>query len=88
MPLTVAPFASGSLNPTMDAILCASLLIHSHMGFQGVIVDYLPMKRVPFWRNFASWGLKGATLLAAVGLYEFETNDVGLTEGIKRVWKA
>lgn len=22
------------------------------------------------------------------GYYEFETNDVGLTEGIKRIWKA
>lgn len=23
-----------------------------------------------------------------IGLYEFETNDVGLTEAIKRVWHA
>jgi len=29
-----------------------------------------------------------ATLLVGVGLYEFETNDVGLTEAIKRIWRA
>jgi succinate dehydrogenase (ubiquinone) membrane anchor subunit len=33
IPLTVAPFAAGSLNPTLDALLCASILIHSHIGF-------------------------------------------------------
>jgi succinate dehydrogenase (ubiquinone) membrane anchor subunit len=36
IPLTVAPFAAGSLNPTLDALLCASILIHSHIGFEYV----------------------------------------------------
>ena len=36
VPLTVIPFAAGSLNPTMDALLCASILIHSHIGFEYV----------------------------------------------------
>lgn len=34
VPLTIAPFASGSLNPTLDAVLVFTLIIHSHMGFQ------------------------------------------------------
>lgn len=34
IPLTVAPFAGGSFNPVMDAVLCGTLIIHSHMGFQ------------------------------------------------------
>lgn len=34
------------------------------------------------------WTLVIATLLAGVGLYEFETNDVGITEAIKRIWRA
>lgn len=34
IPLTIAPFAAGSLNPIMDAILCAGIIIHSHIGFQ------------------------------------------------------
>lgn len=107
IPLTIAPFASGSLNPALDATLCALILIHSHIGFEyatcpkadnlhilllslfrSIIIDYVPQKRAPTWRRVFMWGLKAGTLIVAVGLYEFETNDVGLTEAIKRIWHA
>lgn len=104
MPLTVAPFAAGTLNPTTDAILCATILIHSHIGFQyeenhrlqksfadtarSIIIDYIPLKRLPKTRALFWWGLRAATLTVAVGLYEFETNDVGLTEAVTRIWMA
>ncbi|KAI1958968.1 hypothetical protein LOZ59_003277 [Ophidiomyces ophidiicola] len=88
VPLTLAPFAAGSLNPVTDAILCGALVLHSHIGFQALIVDYLPQRRVPKTRAFCIWTLRLATLTVAVGLYEFETNDVGVTEAIKRIWKA
>ncbi|EFY86474.1 succinate dehydrogenase cytochrome b small subunit precursor [Metarhizium acridum CQMa 102] len=88
VPLTIAPFASGSLNPTMDAVLCSAVLIHSHIGFQSVIIDYIPKRRYPGLRKLFWWGLNAATVVVGVGLYEFETNDVGVTEAIKRVWKA
>lgn len=102
--MTVAPFAAGTLNPVTDAILCATILIHSHIGFQyvehhglgksladgarSVIIDYIPSRRLPKTRALFWWGLRAATLTVAVGLYEFETNDVGLTEAIKRIWMA
>jgi len=88
VPLTITPFATGSLSPVMDSVLLAALLIHSHIGFQACIIDYFPEKRVPKTRALAKWSLRAATLAVAVGLYEFETNDVGVTEAIKRVWKA
>ena len=88
VPLTIAPFAAGSLNPTMDAILCSGILLHSHMGFQQVIIDYIPNRSHPGLRKLFWWGLNAATLTVGLGLYEFETNDVGVTEAIKRVWKA
>ncbi|KAH6634188.1 CybS-domain-containing protein [Chaetomium sp. MPI-SDFR-AT-0129] len=88
IPLTVAPFAAGSLNPTLDAILCATILIHSHTGFQNVIIDYLPQKRTPRARKFFMWGLNAATAVVGLALYEFETTDVGITETIKRIWAA
>jgi succinate dehydrogenase (ubiquinone) membrane anchor subunit len=72
----------------MDAVLCAAILIHSHMGFQSIIIDYIPAKRLPKVRMTFWWGLNAATLLVGIGLYEFETNDVGITEAIKRVWQA
>ncbi|RKF64915.1 Succinate dehydrogenase cytochrome b small subunit, mitochondrial [Erysiphe neolycopersici] len=88
IPLTISPFTAGSLNPAMDAILCAAILIHSHIGFEAVIVDYLPRKRVPNARLFFWWALRAATVGVGVGLYEFETNDIGITAAISRIWKA
>ncbi|KAL4818613.1 CybS-domain-containing protein [Aspergillus spinulosporus] len=88
IPLTIAPFAAGSLNPVTDAVLCSLLVLHSHVGFQASIIDYFPARRVPKTSTFLNWLLRGFTLTTAVGLYELETNDVGLTETIKRVWKA
>ncbi|KAL1955063.1 hypothetical protein VTO42DRAFT_9052 [Malbranchea cinnamomea] len=88
IPLTIAPFAGGSLNPVMDAVLCGALVIHSHIGFQACITDYFPTWRVPNIRIFLKWLLRACTLAVSVGLYEFETNDVGLTEAIKRIWTA
>ena len=43
----------------------------------------MPKTRVFFW-----WALRAATVMVGVGLYEFETNDVGVTEAIKRIWVA
>ncbi|KAI0121215.1 CybS-domain-containing protein [Xylariales sp. AK1849] len=88
IPLTVAPFAAGSLNPALDASLCALMVVHSHMGFQSIFIDYIPNSRFPTARKLFMWGLNAATVLVGIGLYEFETNDVGVTEAIKRVWKA
>ena len=88
IPLTIAPFAAGSLNPLTDALLCGMILIHSHIGFESIVIDYIPRKRLPKTRVLFWWGLRAATVLVGVGLYEFETNDVGLTEAIKKVWTA
>lgn len=43
---------------------------------------------MPGVRKFLMWGLKAATVIVGIGFYEFETNDVGLTEAIKRIWIA
>ncbi|CAG8983037.1 hypothetical protein HYALB_00010164 [Hymenoscyphus albidus] len=88
VPLTIAPFAAGSLNPMTDALICGTILLHSHIGFDALITDYLPNRRVPKTKKTFDWGLRLATVVVGVGLYEFETNDVGLTEAIKRIWKA
>jgi succinate dehydrogenase (ubiquinone) membrane anchor subunit len=39
-------------------------------------------------RRLFEWLLRLATLVVGIGFYEFETNDVGITEGVKRIWKA
>lgn len=53
-----------------------------------MIVDYFPSRRVPKTKKALGWVLRGATVLVGVGLYEFETNDIGVTEAIKRIWTA
>ncbi|MCJ1485084.1 membrane anchor subunit of succinate dehydrogenase, Sdh4 [Schaereria dolodes] len=60
-----------------------------HWTFErSCIIDYFPKQRVPKTRKFLDWTLRAATVLVGVGLYEFETNDVGVTEAIKRIWTA
>ena len=88
IPVTLAPFAGGSVHPVADAFLCGLIIIHSHIGFQSVIIDYLPPKRVPKSRVFFDWVLRLGSLVVAYGFYELETNDVGLVETVKRIWHA
>lgn len=51
-------------------------------------MDYIPKRKYPRSVKTARWTLNAATALVLYGLYEFETNDVGITEGVRRVWKA
>jgi hypothetical protein len=39
-------------------------------------------------RRAFMWLLNLATVVVAVGFYEFETNDVGVVETMKRIWHA
>jgi len=88
VPLTVAPFAAGSVHPVTDAALGAAMILHSHIGFQSIIIDYIPRNKYTKSHKATRWALNAGTLLVLYGLYEFETNDVGITEGVKKVWKA
>lgn len=72
----------------MDALLCGTVLLHSHIGFQAVVIDYVPKYRFPGLHKAVMWLLNLATVTVGIGLYEFETNDVGVTEAVKRMWKA
>ncbi|RPB19080.1 hypothetical protein L211DRAFT_863739 [Terfezia boudieri ATCC MYA-4762] len=72
---------TGSLHPIIDAVLAATVvIIHSHIRFQ-----YRTMSGL---HRFMHWFLNGCTTLVLLGRYEFVSNDVGITEAIKRIWKA
>ncbi|KAK4555876.1 membrane anchor subunit of succinate dehydrogenase, Sdh4 [Recurvomyces mirabilis] len=88
LPISLAPFAAGSLSPVLDGAFIGMIIIHTYIGFSSIISDYLPSRRVPFWRKLFDYGNMLAVFVVGWGWYEFETNDVGLTEGLKRVWKA
>ncbi|KAF1825476.1 succinate dehydrogenase flavo protein subunit [Dissoconium aciculare CBS 342.82] len=88
IPITILPFAVGSLNPLLDGTLISLIIVHTYIGFQSCITDYLPNWRVPILRKVFDWANVLAVFVVGWGWYEFETNDVGITEAIKRVWTA
>jgi len=88
VPLTMVPFASGSVSPTFDAVLIFGIIVHSHIGFQSIVIDYIPVHKHPTLRRAFMWALNLATLIVGIGFYEFETNDAGVTEAVKRIWHA
>ncbi|EME46794.1 hypothetical protein DOTSEDRAFT_70689 [Dothistroma septosporum NZE10] len=88
IPVTIAPFAAGALNPLLDGTLIGLTLIHTYIGFQSVIIDYIPNWRAKTWRKAFEWLNVLALVIVGWGYYEFETNDVGLTAGIARIWRA
>ncbi|KAF8656460.1 hypothetical protein AX16_002545 [Volvariella volvacea WC 439] len=89
VPLTVAAFATSGTNyPVLDGILGMSLIMHSHIGFDAILVDYVHKRKFPVIGPIASWTLRAATVGALVGVYQFNTNDIGLTELIAKLWAA
>ncbi|KAI9638507.1 CybS-domain-containing protein [Dioszegia hungarica] len=83
-----AAVSTGSAYPIIDGVLAVSLIIHSHIGFDSIVVDYLHPRKFPVIGPMATWALRGLTGLAVWGVYEFNTNDVGLTELVARLWRA
>ncbi|GAA5899453.1 hypothetical protein JCM6882_009120 [Rhodosporidiobolus microsporus] len=79
--------AVSSANPVIDGVLCTALVAHSHMGFDQVLTDYLHPRKFPILGPIASWVLRLATVGVLIGVYQFETNDIGLTELLKKAWK-
>ena len=55
-------------------------------GFDQIFVDYLHDRKFPIIGPACRWGLRVATLGVLVGVYEFNTNDVGLTERTSLLW--
>ncbi|KAM0748327.1 hypothetical protein T439DRAFT_78558 [Meredithblackwellia eburnea MCA 4105] len=84
----VAATAVTSVNPILDGVLSVALVVHSHIGFDAIFVDYLHPRKFPVLGNLTIWLLRLATGGVLVGVYQFNTNDIGLTELIKRLWKA
>ncbi|KAH6906643.1 mitochondrial inner membrane protein [Coprinopsis sp. MPI-PUGE-AT-0042] len=89
VPMTVAAFAtSGSSYPILDGVLGMSLIMHSHFGFDQALIDYVHKRKFPKLAPVATWSLRAATVAAAVGVFQFNTNDIGLVELVAKVWGA
>lgn len=88
VPLMIAPFAGVSLSPVLDASCSALILFHSHLGLESCITDYIPKRVYGSFHNVAIGALFAGTALSLYGIYEMETNDVGLTAAVGKIWNA
>ncbi|OCH87762.1 mitochondrial inner membrane protein [Obba rivulosa] len=89
VPLTVAAFVtSESSYPMLDGLLGVSLVMHSHIGFDALLVDYLHPRKFPLLGPTLTWALRATTVGVLAGVYQFNTQDIGLIELIARVWHA
>lgn len=88
VPLMAVGAVKHGASGILDATLALTLVLHSHIGFTASLDDYLHHRKFPKAGPFASWTLRAATVATLAGIYEFQTNDVGFTELISRVWTA
>ena len=73
-------------HPGIDYALGVLLPFHCHMGFMQVITDYLPKRKFPIFYFISSNGLRLATLLTLYGLYLLNSEDIGITKTVRRLW--
>lgn len=62
--------------------------VHCHIGFGAIITDYLPKRKFPVIYRFSRGILYASTALTIYGLYKYNTEDVGIIEGVKTIWNS
>jgi succinate dehydrogenase (ubiquinone) membrane anchor subunit len=78
IPLIVTPFVTGTGTPVLDALIGSSVVLHSHIGFDAIVTDYVPKRSYPKSAVAFKWGLRAATVAVLLGIYEFQINEVGM----------
>ncbi|OAD69286.1 succinate dehydrogenase flavo protein subunit 4 SDH4 [Phycomyces blakesleeanus NRRL 1555(-)] len=87
VPLIASQLAFGA-SPVTDTLLGVVLPLHLHIGFGACITDYFNTRKTPILNKLMTATLYASTAGVLVGCYQFNTNDVGLTEFISRTWTA
>jgi succinate dehydrogenase (ubiquinone) membrane anchor subunit len=87
IPLISTQFIYGP-HLVLDGVLGLVLPLHLHIGFDALITDYVPARKYPRANKYLGWGLKATSAAVVWGCFEFNTNDVGITELIQRAWTA
>jgi succinate dehydrogenase (ubiquinone) membrane anchor subunit len=64
------------------------LPLHCHIGFGALVTDYLPARKFPRIYILAKSLLYIGTAGTAYGLYQYNTTDIGICEGMRTLWKA
>ncbi|CAO3642854.1 unnamed protein product [Mucor hiemalis] len=85
VPLIASQLAFGA-SPITDTLLGVVLPIHLHIGFGACITDYFNPRKSAIMNKLMTGTLWLSTTGVLVGCYQFNTNDIGLTEFISKLW--
>jgi succinate dehydrogenase (ubiquinone) membrane anchor subunit len=85
LPLIVGAFVTTS--PIIDMGLGLLLPVHAHMGIDTCITDYVPARKFPVLNRICKGALYIGTGLTVYGFYKYNTESVGITEGVKQIWQ-
>ncbi|KAI7882202.1 hypothetical protein K492DRAFT_176519 [Lichtheimia hyalospora FSU 10163] len=87
VPIVAGQLAFGA-SPVIDTLLGVVLPIHLHIGFDACIIDYFNKRKAPVLGPLMKGTLYAATAGVLVGCYQFNTQDIGLSEFIRTCWIA
>lgn len=85
LPLILVPMFIGP-NPISDFALGLVLPIHCHLGFSAIITDYLPKRKFNHINTISVVTLYVITMLSMYGCYEYNTNSIGMTALVGKIW--
>ncbi|KAJ3066247.1 membrane anchor subunit of succinate dehydrogenase, Sdh4 [Podochytrium sp. JEL0797] len=85
IPLVCSALALGPI-PLVDFGLGVVLPLHTHMGFDCMVQDYIPVRKYGALNTVATWTLRVVTGVVLYGCFLFNTTDVGITAFVKRIW--
>ncbi|WFD42795.1 membrane anchor subunit of succinate dehydrogenase, Sdh4 [Malassezia psittaci] len=69
VPLCAAGAVKHGVSGVVDGGLSVALLLHSYMGFENVMVDYVEKRKFPMMAPIATWIIRALTVATGVGLY-------------------
>ncbi|KAJ3093267.1 membrane anchor subunit of succinate dehydrogenase, Sdh4 [Physocladia obscura] len=85
VPLVGTALAAGPVS-AIDFALGIFVPLHTHMGFDTMIQDYVPTRKYRQANLALRWSLRVLTGLVLYSVFCFNTMDVGLTAFVQRLW--
>ena len=75
-------------NAIVDFGLTFTLPLHAYLGMGAIITDYLPQRKFPYIFRVVKGSLILATGLTVYGFYKFNTDNIGFSAFVKKLWIA
>ena len=79
----VAFLTGPPLSSVLDNVFAIALPLHGYLGLRSVLVDYVPGAAM---KTLSIRILFGVSAVTALALLSLNSNDIGLTGTVKRLW--